>query len=263
MSKDYSNIPPELKALPQWVCVWNGSKIPMRAFQRKGASSVKPETWSDFEAAVNAVDNGAYDHIGFVFNDNGIIGIDIDAGFDEDGFLSELSIDIMRHCRSYTELSRSGRGVHIYVKGTLPFKGKNNRAGVEIYRSNRYFIVTGEKLIYDTITDNQAAIDYVVAKYFPEVEKESTGTSGTSRIYSPCYSKPENGKISVSPSYPPIPQGMRNLSLTSLAGQLHNQGYGKKEIYTELLKANQAACNPPLPVSEIQTITNSVTKYRR
>ena len=259
----YVNLPPDITALPQWVCVWNNSKIPMQAKERKGASSVNPETWCDFETAEKAVNDGIYDHIGFVFNNNGIVGIDIDCGFDSDGFLSDVGIDIMRVCHSYTEKSRSGRGVHILLKGDLPFKGKNNGQGVEIYKSNRYFIVTGQKLIYDTMIENQQAIDYVVKKYFPEAEKENTGTGLTNRIYSPCYSKPEKGKISIQPTYPPIPQGMRNLSLTSLAGQLHNQGYKKQEMYKELLKANQAACKPPLPVGEIQTIVNSVTKYRR
>lgn len=259
----YANLPPDITALPQWVCVWNGSKIPMKANERKGASSVNPETWCDFETAQKAVSDGIYDHIGFVFNNNGIVGIDIDCGFDEDGFLSETSIDIMRACRSYTEKSRSGRGVHILLKGDLPFKGKNNGNGVEIYKSSRYFIVTGEKLIYETIIENQEAIDYVVGKYFPETVKENDSSGSSQRIYSPLYEKPENGKISLRPKYPPIPRGMRNLSLTSLAGQLHNQGYSKKEIYQELLHANQVACSPPLPTSEIQTITNSVTKYRR
>jgi len=259
----YENLPPEITALPQWVCVWNNSKIPMRANIKKGASSVQPDTWSTFEDAKNAVESGMYDHLGFVFNNNGIVGIDIDCGFDDDGFLSQVSIDIMRSCRSYTEVSRSGRGVHILLKGKLPFKGKNNRAGVEIYESSRYFIVTGQKLIYDTIIENQQAIDYIVEKYFAEDEKEGNDSDYSQRIYSPVYTKPENGKISLEPTYPPIPQGMRNLSLTSLAGQLHNQGYEKQKIYQELLKANEAACTPPLPVGEIQTIVNSVTRYRR
>ena len=38
--------------------------------------------------------------------------------------------------------------------------------GVEIYKSSLYFIVTGEKLIYETMIENQEAIDYVVGKYF-------------------------------------------------------------------------------------------------
>lgn len=259
----YENIPPELTNLRQWVCVWNNSKVPMKATKKEAASSTSPDSWSSYNDAKKAVEEGVYDQLGFVFNNNGIVGIDIDCGFDNDGFLSQLCIDIMQTCRSYTEVSRSGRGVHILIKGKLPFKGKNNRAGVEIYESSRYFIVTGRKLIYDTIIENQQAIDYVIEKYFAETEKESENSGCSQRIYSPVYAKPENGRISLEPTYPPIPNGMRNLSLTSLAGQLHNQGYEKQKIYQELLKANIAACKPPLSENEVQCIVNSVTRYRR
>lgn len=262
----HKHIPPEITSLPQWVCVWDGSKIPMRANEKKGASSVNPETWSDFPTALKAVEDGIYDNLGFVFNNNGIVGIDIDCGFDDDGFLSEISMDIMRACKSYTEKSRSGRGVHILLRGDIPFKGKNNGKGVEIYKSSRYFIVTGDKLIYDHIIENQEAIDYVVDKYFSEPEREEPSTEdsyNTNRIYTPVYLKPEGGRIVLRPKYPPIPDGMRNISLTSLAGQLHSQGYPKKDIYKEILHVNQLACTPPLPVSEIELIVNSISKYRR
>lgn len=65
------------------------------------------------------------------------------------------------------------------------------------------------------------------------------------------------------PTYPPIQQGGRNLSLTSLAGQMHNQGYTKAAIFKELLYANSVACKPPLDRSEVELIVNSVTRYRR
>lgn len=258
----YENLPSELKTERAWVNVWNNSKIPMQSTVRKGASSVLPDTWSDFETAETAVLNGTYDGLGYVFHDTGLIGIDIDAGF-EDCFLSQLAADIIGHCRSYTEKSRSGRGVHILVKGNLPFKGRNNRNGVEIYKSSRYFIMTGDVLIFSDIVENQEAIDYVVDTYFPDAPKENAGCSISQRIYSPVYRKPENGKVSLKPEYPPIAPGTRNLSLTSLAGQLHNQGYSKTEIYKELLHCNQVACKPPLDRSEVELIVNSVTKYRR
>jgi primase-polymerase (primpol)-like protein len=43
---------------------------------------------------------------------------------------------------SYTEISPSGTGVHIYTKAKLPSTGrrKNN---IEFYNSGRYFTVTG------------------------------------------------------------------------------------------------------------------------
>ena len=71
------------------------------------------------------------------------------------------------------------------------------------------------------------------------------------------------GKIGLRPEYPPIPDGTRNISLTSIAGQWHTLGYSKEEIYRELLYVNSIACNPPLDVGEIQCITNSVTRYKR
>lgn len=257
----YDKLPPELTELPQWVCVWNGSKIPMQAGEKKAASSVMPETWSVFDDARFAVDAGVYDGLGFVFNNNGIIGIDIDAGFDEDGFLSALSIDVMSQCQSYTEKSRSGRGIHVLVKGRLPFRGRNNGSGVEIYQSSRYFIMTGDVLIFPEIIENQKAIDYIIATYFPEVEGD-TGCS-SSRIYSPTYPKPTDGVIPLRPTYPPIVEGGRNNAMASLAGQLHNLGYSKKDIYRELCFANEQACVPPLPERDLQTIVNSITKYRR
>lgn len=259
----FANIPAEVTALPQWVCVWEDSKIPMQAAVRKGASSVDPDTWSTYQEAVRAVNSGSYDYIGFVFNNNGIVGIDIDCGYDADGFLSETSVDIMRSCCSYTEKSRSGRGVHILIKGELPFEGKNNRNGVEIYKSGRYFITTGDKLVYGEIIKNQQAIDYVVEKYFPDVEKDSDKTEKTSRYYTPIYYKVESGKMLIRPDYPPINKGNRNNSMVSIAGQMHTAGYSKKDIYKELLYANSVACNPPLPERDLQTIVTSITKYRR
>ena len=257
----FNNIPKELCMDRSWVCVWNSSKIPMNVSSGEAASSSDSATWCDFETAKSAVENGSYDYAGYVFHGTGIIGIDIDAGFDEDGFLSALSIDVMSQCQSYTEKSRSGRGIHVLVKGRLPFRGRNNGSGVEIYQSSRYFIMTGDVLIFPEIIENQKAIDYIIETYFPEVEGD-TGCSSR-RIYSPTYPKPTDGVIPLRPTYPPIVEGGRNNAMASLAGQLHNLGYSKKDIYRELCFANEQACVPPLPERDLQTIVNSITKYRR
>lgn len=257
-----NNIPEELKNLNQWVCTKGDSKVPMVAGSVLPASSTNPATWSSFEVARKSVVKDLYDYVGFVFADNGIVGIDIDDGYDEDGFMSELAADIIGKCKSYTEKSKSGRGFHILLKGELPFKGKNNLKGVEIYKSSRYFIMTGDVLLYHNIVESQEAIDYIVEKYFPEVREGESNRNSSNRIYTPIWVKTE-GKIGLRPEYPPIPDGTRNISLTSIAGQWHNLGYSKEEIYRELLYVNSIACHPPLEVSEIQCITNSVTRYRR
>ena len=259
-----AKIPKELTSLNQWVCTKGDSKVPMRAFEPRAASSTDPRSWSSFDTATKAVSDGHYDHIGFVFDDNDIVGIDIDDGYDEDGLLSALAADIICSCESYTEKSKSGRGFHILLKGTLPFKGKNNLNGVEIYKQSRYFIMTGNVIVYDTIIENQEAIDYIVAKYFPETRESISNKVYDARIYTPAWDNPiVDGRIKLRPMYHPIPDGTRNISLTSLAGQWHNAGYTAKDIYNELLHVNNIACKPPLHESEIQAIVMSVTRYKR
>lgn len=257
------NIPQEIQSLDQWVCSRSDSKMPMRAFEFTPASSTAPHTWSSFETAINAVADGKYEYIGFVFHDNGIVGVDIDSGYDEEGFISPLAADIIGKCESYTEKSKSGRGFHILLRGNLPFKGKNNRNGVEIYKTARYFIMTGDTLLYDSIIDNQEAIDYIVDKYFPEM-RESENKGVAPKIYTPIWEKPMiDGRIKLRPVYPLIPNGCRNICLTSLAGVLHNQGYSPQAIYDELTYCNTVACEPMLPDGEVVTIVNSVTRYKR
>ena len=257
-----NNIPKELQTLPQWVCTKGGSKVPFCATLTLPASSTCEKTWDSFEVAKQAVEQGFYDYVGFVFNNNGIVGIDIDDGYDEDGFMSELAADIIGRCESYTEKSKSGRGFHILLKGNLPFKGKNNLKGVEIYKTARYFIMTGDAILFHNIVENQEAIDYIVEKYFPDMREGTSNCGMSPRIYTPQWERPTE-KISLRPVYYPIPDGTRNISLTSIAGQWHNMGYGKEDIYRELLYVNSVACQPPLDINEIQTIVNSVTRYKR
>ncbi len=256
-------IPKELQEINQWVVVREETKVPLQALNTRPASVSNPATWSDFDYAFHVVQRGDADYVGFVFADNGIVGIDIDEGYDQDGFLSPLACDIIRACGSYTERSKSGRGFHILLRGTLPFKGKNNLAGVEIYKSARYFIMTGDTLLFRSIEENQEAIDFVVQTYFPETRQEKETSAFNGRIYTPIWELPENNRIKLRPVYPRIPNGSRNICLTSLAGGLHNQGYSKQQIYEEIIYANTVACDPPLDKNELRTICNSVTRYKR
>ena len=262
----FENIPQEMRNLRQWVVILEDSKVPLNPCTGSPASSSSPDTWGTFEQAVTAVKAGDADNIGFVFDDNGIVGIDIDTGFDEDGLLSMESVDILGKCQSYTERSRSGRGFHVILRGKLPFGGKNNKKGVEIYRDGRYFITTGDTLLFREIKTNQEAIDYVVETYFQEEVKEgqSAQKPGFSRIYSPVWELPgKDGKVKLRPTYPRITSGSRNISMASLAGILHSAGYPPEQVYEELSYANRIACDPRLEESEIESITRSITRYER
>ena len=272
----YDNIPQELRVLKQWVCANDNSKVPMQANCPYPASSTNPDTWASFEDAVWAVEHGYYDHIGFVFSDNGIVGIDLDDAVDTlevasfaDGIThirsaSDLASDILRLCDTYAEVSKSGTGLHILLKGDIPFKGKNNLSGVEMYKTARFFIMTGDmytNCLY--IEENQEALDTIVEKYFPET-RERKVTTVTPRIYNPEWDHAKgNKRVKVRPNYPLIPDGCRNICLTSLAGMMHSIGYTKGQIYRELQYANKTACKPPVLDSELRCICNSVTRYRR
>ena len=256
------NLPDELWELPQWVGVMDGEKCPMNCRKWGAASSTNPATWSTLWEAQRALRSGMYDWAGFVFADNGIVGIDIDVGYEGDE-LSLTADHIIHLCQSYTERSRSGRGFHILVRGSLPFAGKNNQHGVEIYQTGRYFITTGDTVFYGELRENQSAIDAVVAAYFAEEERKNARGPQSQRIYNPVWPAPRPGHLPLRPAYPRIGQGGRNLCLTSLAGSLHTLGYPPQQIYEELCRCNAAACDPPLPDSEVQSVTRSVCSYVR
>lgn len=253
MNRTMIEFPIELTSLKRWVGVRENSKIPLRCIPHDGlndevASSTNSDTWMTYQDACVGFGLNFIDRFGFVFYEpDGLVGIDIDCGKDEDGFVSPLAGEIIELCKSYTEESRSGRGYHIILKGNLPFLGKNNKKGIEIYKGARFFIMTGYQYFYDKVIENQEAIDFILEKYFKEelrVNKEQDDKG--SNFYNVIFEKPKKGKIVLKPIFPKIAQGTRNLSLLSLAGQLYKKGLDKQAIYKELLKCNEDACVPPL-----------------
>ena len=152
------NLPDALTSLPQWVAYrieinadGKPTKVPYRADGRGKASSTDPATWCDFKTALRGVIQQGFNGPGFVFTKtSGIVGIDLDHCLDAlTGELAEWAQDIVTRLNSYTELSPSGTGLHIYVKGTLPEDAKHTKpmpdgGKIEIYDSARYFTVTAQ-----------------------------------------------------------------------------------------------------------------------
>jgi primase-polymerase (primpol)-like protein len=137
------NIPEELRQRSQWVV--HKDKVPYIAGGVGRASSTDSLTWRTFQEAVQALDNGRYDGIGFVFSSGDpFAGIDLDDCRDpETGELEEWAEKLVKDFGGYTEASPSGTGVHIIVRGKAPNK---KRGRVEAYSSERFFTVTGEAL---------------------------------------------------------------------------------------------------------------------
>lgn len=255
-------IPPELTTLDRWVCASDKSKTPMRAFEWKAASTTDPDSWADYACARQTVKNGVYDYVGFVFAGDGYVGIDLDRGYDSDGFITPEAAEVIKRFSSYTEESRSGRGFHIITKGTLPFTGRNNRRGMEVYASGRYFILTGKTVVFADIRENQPALDWLIETHFADCLRETDSPTRAPRQYSPVWHMPPDGKLPLRPDYPPVGEGSRNMSLLSLGGMLRETGYDKTQVYAELLRMNARACEPPLSEYEVRQVCDSVMRYQ-
>jgi len=147
---NFNNIPNILKAQKRWVC-WklverDGrlTKAPVNARTGNGAQSNNPSTWSDFQTAVAGMKKFNLNGIGFMFGD-GFVGVDIDHCIAENGGFSAEAIDIIDTLDSYTEMSQSGKGVHIICRGSLP-EGQRRKGNVEMYEERRFFVMTGDIL---------------------------------------------------------------------------------------------------------------------
>ena len=166
------NLPKELTALPQWVC-WRlekdtkhkrDAKVPYSPTTGKRASTSNPSTWSTFDQAVSAKEKYLFPGIGFVFTaECGIIGIDIDNCI-IDGKPNEVAAAILRKIpTTYVELSPSGKGLHIFLRGSAPAGGnRNSENGVEMYSKSRYFTMTGSRW---TNCSDEIALDNGVIKW--------------------------------------------------------------------------------------------------
>jgi len=178
--------PKELTDLKQWIC-WRlepdpkggkDRKTPYCALSGKKASSTNPETWTDCETALEIKGKYLYTGVGFVFvRDGGLVGVDIDHCLDAaTGELNQTAADILAMLPpTYIEVSPSGTGLHIFLKGEMPEGGcKNAKTGVEMYAHSRYFTMTGRKYKggADGIAEDGGALRKIHATFIRPNQKQ-------------------------------------------------------------------------------------------
>ena len=172
---NFDAIPGELRALPQWV-LWRKevrggktTKVPVQAKDTlRRASSTDPATWATYEEAREAFEawreHGRADGLGFVFTrEAGIVGIDFDhcrTGGKWDADVLKLALAL----GSYTEVSPSGDGLHVFTFGSIP-GNRNRRGNVEIYEHGRFFTVTGSHVDGTPTAVKKAAPGSIEALY--------------------------------------------------------------------------------------------------
>ena len=175
---DFNNIPKELKQLQQWVCWGVDKQNPKKPFNPNNLTSAKAgdsSTWGSFEQAVQRVSAKEAQGIGFEFNDNGIVGIDLDhCIIPETGEIKDWAAEILQTLNSYTEISMSKTGIHIFIKGhksgTQCKKLFNKETGeaIEIYEKGRYFAMTGNNYNDKSITERTEELKTISDKTWSE-----------------------------------------------------------------------------------------------
>ena len=160
----WEQIPDELRYVPKW-CVASPDKSPYTTSGRR-ASVTNPADWSDwYSVALTAARWGAGAGIGFVLSeDDDFTCIDLDVKDNTPPEQLDRFWRIVQAFNSYTERSRSGKGLHIWVKGKVGTGCR--RDGVEVYSQQRFIICTGDVLpgFAKPVEHRQELLDLLVAE---------------------------------------------------------------------------------------------------
>ena len=184
---NFTAIPEVLQSCPQWVG-WTYKLIdgeikkpPIDLHTGRAASVTRPETWGSFTDAQRAYETQtiagkqiALAGVGFVLT-TGIVGIDIDHCVKE-GSINEDASLIAAALQTYTELSPSAIGLHLFMQGLHPgrYRRKDN---VEMYQDGRYLTVTGHAIQEppEPISKDQQTLDAMYWHIFTPQVQENTG----------------------------------------------------------------------------------------
>lgn len=172
----WAQLPIELRRRQQWCYTYPGDPDPLRrkAPRKKGnalASDTSPSDWMSFEQACAYAEqvNG---EIGYVLTeDDEFTCIDLDVKdvtthpHKPELWTTQADFnrywDICQFFDSYTEMSTSGKGLHVWLFGNIGQGCK--RDGVEVYSQERFIICTGNIVLNKPIKEHQKSLDMMVA----------------------------------------------------------------------------------------------------
>jgi putative DNA primase/helicase len=190
----WDNIPDTLIVRSRWLD-WNfelrdgkPTKVP---FERNGlrARWRNPVTWSPFEFCQIAYDTQGFDGVGFVLNDDGVVGVDFDKCY-YGGIITIPKIaDYIRALDTYTEISPRGAGLRLFLFGKLP-PDHRKIGDIEVYSDKRFVSVTGWHLPCTprTINARQAELDAMHASVFAERITKREAQAARAPHCAPCSS---------------------------------------------------------------------------
>lgn len=194
-------------------CVWcerqkaegKPSKVPISPHPGHAhAATNKPETFGTYEEAHSALSQGGFVGLGLLMSSAvpdddgpGVICIDVDDCIGSDGNPSPIAEDAFALFKGYAEISHSKRGLHFFLRGTLPDgcnreKVTHDEKSIEVYTaaSTRFIAATGNEVRDGAqVINEQAALEAFLKKY--GFMRDKTGEVPTQRARS-CPTDNEN-----------------------------------------------------------------------
>jgi hypothetical protein len=193
--KKWRRLPQVLKDLDQWA-VSGASKAPMSLDDKgrlRNVSVTRPSEWMSFDRACELAESSRHlvtTHvtsegitvtktgldIGFIISESDPVScIDLDVKdasthpgkpavwTTPDDF--QLYTNIVHHFDSYTERSRSGKGLHIWIQGKIGRGFK--RGGIEVYSQERFIICTGDVWVSKPVAAREMMLKNMVSQMRP------------------------------------------------------------------------------------------------
>lgn len=232
----------------------------------RGTKACKTNGWeematNDLEAALRWAAQDPYQNVGLVGKENGVWGLDDDAGL--------LEEYIQKHgpLNTYGTNTVSGGKHYIFrqnpaswAMGNISIKDEQGRELLSARVDNRYVVAAGswayphndttqpltQYVAIDSAASIEAApqslLDFIKVKDAEwKLKRSQTSNTDTAQI---CQ----------------VFEGGRNSYLTSRAGALRAAGASEDTISMELERFNQRDCVPPLDSKEVESIARSIGK---
>ena len=225
------SFPAELKALDRWCVYGRGKKIeedgrpdktPYDARTGRQANTAAGRT--DFLTCVAALPD--YHGLGFGPEyEDGYTMVDFDHCVDPTTHeLDPRVLQVVREVSTYGELSPTGTGVHLFVKGWQVPDRKGHKVGkAEIYSGGHYFTVTGNQIPGTPSTVENRDL----SKLFERI------LSGEFDPNRDAKSVPASSPLDVTVR---VPRGQHDILLTRYAGVLRDKGLNADEMEPVLIR---------------------------
>lgn len=239
------------------------SKVPLTSNGFKSATNDRSQIIKWWTKYPNA-------NIGLVTGqENSLIVIDCDINTDtgEKGYsnlrewLGSRNIDLPT-----TLCTGTGKGgIHIFYRITKPVKSRIGFLSLVDIKADGGYVVAPPSIHpngkrYEWLNESEEiaflpdSLYNALNQYTKSIDLKNSSMS--------CKPKIEHvGKGNLKITYFSIPEGQRNNTLTSIAGEMRQYGFSTKSIQEELSCRNIYQCAPSLSQNEVENIVRSVCRY--